>query len=127
MISLLVLTPFGKDLFGYALPSIAKTVVALVFSSSYFALTQIARYFLSQDGKRFIKKQKAKKASAKSKKQEKDGLEEDIEAPTTEAAEENELRDDPQEIESEDLGFEKENNNENNHYERSTDNDENNC
>lgn len=127
VISLLVLTPFGKDLFGYALPSIAKTVVSLVFSSSYFALTQIARYFLSQDGKRFIKKQKAKKASAKSKKQEKDGLEEDIEAPTTEVAEENELRDDPQEIESEDLGFEKENNNENNHYERSTDNDENNC
>ncbi len=116
--ALLLLTPLGNDLFGYGMPKVSDLIIAIVFGSAYFAITQIARYFMSPDGKIFVANQKAKK-SERSKRASDDNGHIDEDEDDGEIIKEDELADDPQELNEEKI-------NENNHHERSTDDDEDN-
>lgn len=51
VIALLVFTTFGHSAFGYGVPEMPKAMLALIFTLSYFILTQTARYFISPKGK----------------------------------------------------------------------------
>ena len=68
--SILISTPFGLTVFGYAIPSLGKLIASLIVVLSFFAFSQIARYILSQDGKKFVERmiadlEKSKQAQKK--------------------------------------------------------------
>lgn len=145
IIMLLTATPFGASVFGYAIPPLGKLIASLTVACSFFVLSQIGRYALSQDGKKFIEKAIANIEKAKKEKElEELELEEDFDNRTEEVNDildipEDELSEDPLENEEED-GFvineeivtlpdliEEEENNENKENERSTDDDKDNC
>ncbi len=56
VIAVLTGTPFGALVFGYELPHFGKVIAALIVTLSFFALSQIARYLISTDGKKFVLK-----------------------------------------------------------------------
>ena len=55
VITILMCTKFGHALFGYYIPSIPNFIISVVLSVGYFVLTQIGRYFLSENGKKAFK------------------------------------------------------------------------
>lgn len=71
-VTVLIATPFGTSVFGYAIPPVGKLIASLILTASFFALSQIARYVLSQDGKRFIEKTIANIEKAKKEKERKE-------------------------------------------------------
>lgn len=52
IIAILMFTKLGHSVFGYGVPSIARLIISLVLTLSYFIVTQIGRYFLSPKGKK---------------------------------------------------------------------------
>ncbi len=131
MIALLVFTGLGHRVFGYAVPRMAKLVISVVLSFSYFIATQVARYFLSPKGKKAF-------AFAKTEPQESENPEQSEESEDYDS--EDELKDDPEDYSQDDMQdgdndelqygfedlFEEENKNINNNNERSNDDDEDN-
>ncbi len=51
VIALLVLTPFGRSVFGYSVPEMSKLMLATVLGAAYCIVAQIIRFFMIQNGK----------------------------------------------------------------------------
>ena len=137
---------FLTDLHGPHVPALGKLIASLTVTLSFFALSQVGRYIVSQDGKKFIEKTIASIEKAKKEKEEEEfEFEDDVDSSEKEIntvldIPEEELSEDPLENEEEndfvineeivtipDLIEEEENNNENKENERSTDDDKDNC